>query len=1105
MSYRRARVRRRGPVCALAMLLVLLPLAATPALAVNRGSITGVVAGPGGQLPPAGTLVRLQQPDLDPESPGSVLGQATVDPATGAFDFGGVPNGNYLLRAIPPEATALTPSLPVPVSVLGGPVDVGTVALTRPALVGTVYDPSGTRPAPAWIRIHSGGSWVDTAPASGGRVKIGGLPAGSYQLQAWPMEDDPYWGSDPLPVSITPGISQTVSLSLTRADVVGHARDAVGNPVHQAVARVIDSNGQVVHADLTSPSGFFAIGDLPAGSYRLTLDPPWWLGGLIPPAPVPFSVPPLQDLGDVHFQASHKVVRGRVETNTAQPVAGALIEARRLDKQGRVRTLSGVDGAYAAHLSEGLWSLNVQPISGTVPAEWVYPYGPQLVHFQHDTSDEVRNVDFHVVTADSRVVGSITLPDGSAPPFTVTVGFENDAGIGRRQVLPPGQNRFDVALPHGGYKVAVLPDDGGYFGPGVPAITLRPNSTLDLGALALVARDATISGGIGGGGSPLAGIPVVARRAAGQGLWAEARSGPDGGYVLAVVEGTWLVAPAPGPEQPWLYAGEGAEVEVPPQGAVAGVDFELLAADARIRGALLPASREAEATATLPRIEGWAHAVSVADPAVQKGAPIVDGGFQILVPGGTYKVSLLLAPGTPWLAPPAQEVTVAGGGTAPVAFELRALDAAIAGALWDPRAEEVVSGVQAEVMGWSEGSWVRTAVDPGNGTYRLDVAAGLWALGYRLDPAAGAGADYVALRHRRTYPVAAGQVVPAPLPVAQKDGRLAGMVLDPGGDPLAGAAVVAEGVGPTLGDVSLSTVSGEDGAWRLRLPHGRYVVRASYGPGSGWIQPASPHVLVPPAAEVAGLVLQFSEPDAVISGTVNLAGGGAHSGTVHLWAYSAGDGYTRAQAELGGLYSLEVISNTTWTVGAVYQEGLSYWLGGMRVPVPKEGAVQDLELHGPFPLPAPVSVNFDAGEEQYVALADGTSIYIPAGAMPVSGTVTLHVTPIATFPHQRHANVYRYGYAFTAVDAYGRPIEQRFNQEVLITFHYSDAELRALGLSEQWLKPAYFSTTTDSWTFPQSYVVDTMANVVAMQIDHFTDFALTSPAGQRLFLPLVVR
>jgi hypothetical protein len=125
--------------------------------------------------------------------------------------------------------------------------------------------------------------------------------------------------------------------------------------------------------------------------------------------------------------------------------------------------------------------------------------------------------------------------------------------------------------------------------------------------------------------------------------------------------------------------------------------------------------------------------------------------------------------------------------------------------------------------------------------------------------------------------------------------------------------------------------------------------------------------------------------------------------------------------------------------------------------------------------------------------------------MPVSGTVTLHVTPIATFPHQRHANVYRYGYAFTAVDAYGQPIEQRFNQDVLITFHYSDAELRALGLSEQWLKPAYFSTTTDSWTFPQSYVVDTMANVVAMQIDHFTDFALTSPAGQRLFLPLVVR
>ncbi len=54
--------------------------------------------------------------------------------------------------------------------------------------------------------------------------------------------------------------------------------------------------------------------------------------------------------------------------------------------------------------------------------------------------------------------------------------------------------------------------------------------------------------------------------------------------------------------------------------------------------------------------------------------------------------------------------------------------------------------------------------------------------------------------------------------------------------------------------------------------------------------------------------------------------------------------------------------------------------------------------------------------------------------MPVAGTVTLHITPMTTFPHQRHANVYRYSYALHASDANGLPIEPQFKQDVLITF-----------------------------------------------------------------------
>jgi hypothetical protein len=1088
---------RRWVVLGLLLVALLaIPFLVPPGIAAQGGSISGTVTDPDGLLPPVGTVVRLLKPDH------SVFGKADADPGDGSFNLAGIPNGNYILRAVPPETSDLTKSEPVPVSVLGVPVNVGAIPLTEPTILGAVYAPDGSTPAPAWVHVHSAGRWWEIVPTNDGNIQIGGLPAGTYGVQAWPTEDEPWWASQRKAVNVTPGVSQTISLTLTTADVFGRAVDSVGNPVKDAIARVKDTGGSVVSRDVTSRSGHFAIGGLRPGSYRLTLEPPWWQAGLIPPDPVPFTVPPQQNLGVIAFEASHKVVHGTVETNTSTPVVRARVDAQRLDKHGHVHTLSGASGDYRIHLSEGLWALTVEPISTTLPANWLYPFGPQLVHFQHDKSDEIKRVDFRVLTADSNVVGRVEMPNGSVPTFTVTVGIRTDAGIGRHQQIDAGDGSFDIPVPHGPYKVGVVAAHVDYMGPAVDPIRVSPNSTYNLGVLTLQERNATISGVVACGGDPVAEIPVVAWRSHAPG-GADALTGPDGGYVLPVVEGTWLVKPSPGPDQPWLYAGEPQEVEVPDGGAIGGVDLYLMATDAEITGILV----DEEGTA-LADVQGWVQAVHKDDAAIQKGAPVEDGAFTILVLAGTYRVSLKLPAGTPWLSAPERDVIAPPGGTANVELVLRAKDAAIAGALWDPRAEATVTGVNAQVTGFSEGAWVRTAVNPGNGAYRLGVAPGVWALGYRVDPMS----DYVALRHRRNYPVASGQTVPAPLPVALKDGLIAGIVLDPEGAPLPGVTVVADGLGAPLGDVSLRTTTREDGRFHLRLPHGHYRVRATGEPQEGWIHPLGRNVPVPEGGSVTGLVFQFLQHDATLDGTVMLASSAVasasdqlHSGTVRLWAYSEHDGYIHGRAELGGVYALDVLSDTTWTVGAAYQEGQSYWVARARVRVPPGGATQNLELEGPFPLPAPMTVRFDAAEAQYVELADGTGIYIPAGAMPVSGTVTLHITPIATFPHQRHANVYRYGYAFTAADSHGQPIEQRFTQDVLITFTYDDAELRRMGLSEHWLKPAYFSTTTDSWTFPESYVVDTVANRVAMEIDHFTDFALTTPTVFQVFLPLVVR
>jgi len=1058
------------------------------------GTITGMVTSPGGYPLPAGTRVKLFEPGR-----WGVFGQADVDLETGTFSLGPVSNGLYILKAVPPTGSGYTQSEPVPVSVVNGPVDVGTVPLTEPEIFGTVTAPDGATPVPAEVRVYAGdGTLVQWVEAPDGQFLIGGLPAGGYGLRASPASDDPYWHS-PLETVTVNGYTQTVTLTLTAADLYGVVTDPLGNPVPEATVHAVRLDGDLLRReDRTSGTGYYAIGGLVTGTYRLVADPPWYEGALLPSAPLTVTLPPTPQEHDLVLRAPPKVVTGTVRTNTGVPVQDAQVVAHRLDKGGCAEALSGPDGGYRLSLSDGLWALTVRPISTTTPSEWVYPNSPQLVHFQHNAEPERKRLDFMVLIADARVVGQVELPGGGVPTFTVTVSLHNDEGIGRRSVISPATGAFEIAVPNGGYKVWVTPDDPGYMGPVLDPIHVPPNATFDLGTITLLGRDAVITGTVTDeNGTGVPDIPVSAWRPGAPG-GAEAVTGPNGEYILSVVAGEWQVQPSPGPDQPYLYTGPGAQVAISSTESITGVDFSLLTADGVIAGLLVD-----EAGNPVTDAEGWASATDVLTPTIHNGAPIRAGAFTIFVPGGTYRVAAHLPAGSPYMSAGERSVAVASGETVTVTLTVKEKDARIVGALWDPRNEDVVEGVDAGVLAWAGGNWVGTAVDPGNGTFGLDVAAGLWHLGYRVDPQS----NYVGLIHHKNVSVASGQTVPVPLPVVERDGVITGTVLGPDGAPLAGATVVAEGIGPQVDDLRLAARSGEDGAFRLSVPHGIYHLGATVGITES-IQPALRRVSVPPDGVSGGHILRFRWPDAVISGTIHISGTAGVTGTVFIWGWSEDDGFVTARAPVTdslGTYSLDVVSNTVWHLGAVYETPSRYWLAQAEVELGSGDATQDLVLIGPYPKPAPVAVTFDASQPQRILLDDGTYIYIPAGAMPVEGRVTLRILPIATLPHQRHANIYRYGYAFTAVDEQGEPITEHFNQDVVIGFAYDERELWTAGISEHFLKPAYFSTTMNQWTFPESYVVDTEANRVVMQIDHFTDFALTGEPGFQLFLPLVMR
>jgi hypothetical protein len=1082
---------------ALCVMLGLLVASQVTLAAPNQplgGNITGFVSSPGGYPLPAGTLVKLFEPGAD-----TVRGMAVPDLDDGQFLLPDVPNGLYVVKAVPLEASGYTQSEPASVSIINANIDIGEIALTEPQLLGAVTAPDGVTLAAADVFVYLGdGRLFQHIDAPTGNFAVGGLPVGSYALQAYPVSDDPYWRSDRLPVNITsPTFTDTVVLNLTDAQLWGTIKDDQGNPVHWATIVAAGPNGHA--ADFSSPTGYWALGGLADGDYYLNALPPWLNDGLLPPAPITITLSAAANPYDLQFGAPPKLVTGTVTTNTSLPVEAAQIVARRINRPGYAETLTLADGSYELNLSRGLWALTVKPITDTLPADWVYPLPPQLVYFQFNNQPESRTQNFEVIIADATVSGAVELPGGATPTFTVTVGLHSDEGVGRRVDIE-ADGTFNLTLPNGGYKVAVFSHDPNYLGPAVAPINVPVNGAYDLGALTLLARDAAITGAVAADGVGVEGIPVVAWRPGVPG-GLNTLTGPDGLYVLAVSAGDWHVQPAPKADQPYLYTGAGEDITLAAGAVAPNVDFALIETDAVINGLLVDEDG-------FPVLDagGWAKARQVGDPTLHNGAPIAAGAFSILVPAGDYHVAAILPPGSPYLSAAERQVSVASGETVTITLTVKVEDADIRGWLWDPRNEDVVEGVPGVVGAWSEGSWAAAPINAGNGAYHLEVAAGLWRLAYRIDPDAG----YARLAGPRNVPVESGKTAIVRLPVAQKDGEISGVVLDPQGDPLPGAEVIAKGVAGPVFDLWLTTRSAEDGAFTLAVPYGRYRLGAAVG-NPNWVNPIELEVDVPQNGASSGHTLQFRLPDATISGALTVTDT-TTGGEVYLWAWSDDGGFvherilvTLSGSQATGPYTLEVISNTTWHVGAVFETPGEYWFARLPVTLGAGNVTQDITLAGPNPKPAPVVVTFDAADPQTISLADGTSIYIPGGAMPVAGQVTLRVVPIATLPHQKHANVLRYGYAFLATDASGQPIEDHFNQDVVITFGYNEALLAPQHIYEPWLKPAYFSTTTNRWEFPESFVVDMDANTVNMSIDHFTDFALLGETGYAVYLPLTVR
>jgi len=84
-------------------------------------------------------------------------------------------------------------------------------------------------------------------------------------------------------------------------------------------------------------------------------------------------------------------------------------------------------------------------------------------------------------------------------------------------------------------------------------------------------------------------------------------------------------------------------------------------------------------------------------------------------------------------------------------------------------------------------------------------------------------------------------------------------------------------------------------------------------------------------------------------------------------------------------------------------------------------------------------------------------------------------------------------YEITVKDNSGKAIKE-LKQGAEITILYNEANLKAMGVSEDAISPSYFDETTGTWVKVDDSTIDKINNNVVLRVKHFSSFALVASA-----------
>jgi len=1059
---------------------------------------------------------------MNPEGTGTVSGanvmihnqnwtfqEEAMTDANGYYRFGQIPAGEYIIEVFPGFDTpgSYSQSSPLTVSVTGSPQTITDIHLTYPSIVGTVTVPGGAPASWAFVQVHNN-DWTIFAgsPADeNGNYAIGGLPNGTYTIEAMPSPDSPFSKSASQNVTVD-GTKKTINLQLTTPLIVGWAYDGQDQSVRDAFVNLHNGDWSISHfVPPTGSDGRFSFGGVTPGTYHLEVNPPWDKPNLMRPEPLTITVIDetsytVEGSGyewvtvggttglKITFPQASKTINGTVTKQGGGAVSNAQVFAFQEKGAGFAWTATDSNGQYSLGVSGGKWMVAVGPSHESASAiDWAYTGLPKPVSFAKDSSPETKVVDFQVVTATAQVTGQVVAPDGETPVQHAHVEVRNSTGQGNGGGPDMGGN-FTVNVPPGTYQVMVfLPPDSPFGSPPAQTVTVSDTQTVDVGTLQLTQKNSQIKGVVTGpSGKGVSSAQVVAWNQ--KGGFAEATTGSDGTYTLNVSAGSWEVMVVPTDNSSYVYSGPPKRITVEDNQIKTGVSFPVVFADATIQG------RVVGDTETVSSLYGFAVAM---DEYSGYGGPLEAGRFEIKVPSGTYNVSGGLPPGSPFMLNAANNVVVGIGETKKVELSLVANDKKITGMIRNQAGQPITDeNLFLEVFAVNNtGSFQHTVAEKdqvtGEWSYELNVSAGQWQIGYFVDPSTG----YISkppMGEGSSVTLSSGDTSTAyHIDLYSASAQISGRVTLPNGSGVPYAFVGAEQVKSDSvrgrDAFFVDTMTDADGYYTLNVPAGTYEVHAGLPPKkmrtSNLIHPAPVEVTLSEEGTTT-VNLQFGQATASISGSAKIGSNGVPA---LIWAWTETGGYAEIDANADGSFTLPVKGGNTWHIGAAYESDNGFFEAAEQaVTVPASGTVTaSLSLSAVTQsMPGAVSVTFPANQMKIIDLANGTKIQVPAGALGVNGNVTVTAKPTAGLRKQKDSVPIGFGYELTALDANGRVIKS-FNSAVTVTFPYDPNSLPS-GVTENDLVPAYWDEESGTWQKVGSAVVDTVNHTITVKVGHFS-------------------